>query len=319
MGGAEGDTNQPTLSQLMVEGWIRVASSTNGVNNAKNHIGTASASDKAVVNRPGESSFHAEAHHPDKPDGVMVGDVGLDSSDMGTANSIICPTCNRAEGSLLTLRIHQVLNGHCYCKECKAFFLNDAVRGEHIDIVHCFACKECAKVFETSEKLQEHQVQSWHCYCKRCNCFFASRDDAVRHSATLHAYPCGMCKDVFRYSKDLAEHQSAVNHLYHCTVCNAKFGWGHELTKHVGESHTPCQCARCKYGFETAQKLREHQKPASDFYCMVCHKQFLTKQATDMHNEVVPHQSVICKNCGRHFLNGRALALHASAGLACAE
>lgn len=290
--------------------------STSAVSDSKDRFKTASALEKEISILSNELSVQEEVQRPEKSNEVRVSDVALRSLNIGVSKPMACLTCNKTEVSLMALHVHQVMQEHCYCKECKAFFPNDASGKIHTDTFHRYTCQECGKIFATVGRLQGHQVQHDHCYCKSCSCFFLSNGDMVRHSATVHVHPCGLCKEVFRYPKDLVDHQNFLRHHAHCNHCTAKFGWAHELIKHLEQDHTPCKCAYCQHGFQTAEELHTHQKVAINFYCMVCNISFQSDKATELHNNA-SHQTMTCMVCGRHFLNDQALLVHTAYKLNC--
>ena len=230
--------------------------------------------------------------------------------DNGIMNRISCPTCHKGETTLVSLHVHQVLSGHCYCKECRAFFLGEATRNKHFDEVHSFTCRECSSVFNTLDKLREHQQTDEHCYCKACKCFFPREGDAVRHRLSYHLYPCGVCTEMFGDGESLEEHQKATKHVLTCGTCDVTFRSMDDMAEHLELAQRACECSGCKDGFETEAQLFEHQTAASHLYCKACEKAFASDKAVAEHIANVTHYSIMCGKCNRHFLSQDALAIH---------
>lgn len=200
-----------------------------------------------------------------------------------------------------------------------------------------FNCRDCDKVFDTSNKLSYHrlkkhpkqsvgQIDTFQ--CRICETeIFGTKPERNQHENEIHRdpetnhYPCPFCEKTYPNVSFLANHllKHTKKRTHTCEICGKSFGRMCHLDYHRS-THTDqklFECALCEgKSFKTAHSLNHHvarmhtERPG--YPCDLCDRVF--KDTSDRRRHRWSHGGITkrfaCELCPKKFYEQRAVRFH---------
>ena len=155
-------------------------------------------------------------------------------------------------------------------------------RQQHLDSHKCaWPCKNCGVHFRNHELYLIHQNECKLNTCGHCGMRFQKMYNLSRHEKGC-IKSCKSCEQVI--AMPMAEHLKSCPALK-CVKCQKQI----RQDKYI--SHTrSCKgrmnvCRLCKTSFKTGLELVEHLDSCGKFLCVICDREYSTKQELDSHKK----------------------------------
>ncbi|XP_029954148.1 zinc finger protein 646 [Salarias fasciatus] len=248
-----------------------------------------------------------------------------------------CSVCNNTYSNQLAMknhmRTHFAFKRHS-CQNCGKRFRGkkqllahvcgslrkDRAGGRRALKPRSFKCKECRRVFLSSDQLAEH------------TCDGPSAGEDASPSKEERPFTCNICNRSYRHAGSLLNHKNThkTGHFI-CTFCSKPFTNPMALRNHT-RIHTQKKkfvCLTCGKAFRLASILHNHQKvhnrAASHLSCAECGKSFLGRSGLKRHRcrrgqengaqSGAPQadrgdKCFMCDLCGRSYRHAGSLLNH---------